>query len=101
MYTNADSLKNKFNEFTVRISDYDPHIICVTEVKPKHMKDNLTEAEFSLKENGYNMFPLNINNNIGRGMLVVTGQVCTARQVCTPGQVSTKLRQVYTPILFY
>ncbi len=72
MYTNADSLKNKFNEFTVRILAYDPDIICVNEVKPKYMKGNLTEAEFSLKEEGYNMFPLNIDNNIGRGMLVYT-----------------------------
>ncbi len=72
MYTNADSLKNKLNEFTVRILDYNPDIICVNEVKPKNMKDNLTESEFSLKDRGYNMFPLNIDNNTGRGMLVYT-----------------------------
>ncbi len=72
MYTNADSLKNKLNEFTTRVLDCNPDIICITEVKPKNMKDNLTESEFSLKEKGYNMFPLNIENNIGRGMLVFT-----------------------------
>ncbi len=85
MYTNADSLKNKLNEFTTRILDYDPDIICVNEVKPKHMKDQLTEPEFSLKDRGYNMFPLNIDNNIGRGMLVYTKESLKVERIDLSG----------------
>ncbi len=85
MYTNADSLKNKLNDFTVRILDYNPDIICVNEVKPKNMKENLTESEFSLKEKGYNMFPLNIDNNTGRGMLVYTNLSLNVERVAISG----------------
>ena len=90
MYTNADSLKNKLNEFTVRVSDYNPDIICVNEVKPKHMKDKLTESEFSLNDIGYNMFPLNIDNNIGRGMLVYTKSTLKAERI----DISTEFEEV-------
>ncbi len=86
IYTNADSLKNKMNEFITRISDCDPDIICVNEVKPKHMKDNLTESEFSLKDEGYNMFPLNIDNNTGRGMLLYTKSSVKAERIEISGE---------------
>ncbi len=81
MYTNADCLKNKLNEFKVRLSDCNPDIICINEVKPKHMKDKLTESEFSLQNIGYNMFPLNIENDTGRGMLVYTKTIIKAQKV--------------------
>ena len=81
MYTNADSLKNKLNEFTARIRDYNPDIIMVNEVKPKNMRGNLTESEFSLKDKGYNMFPLNIDNEKGRGMLVYTRSTLRAERI--------------------
>lgn len=35
MYTNADSLRNKFNEFQIRVRNNKPKIIGVTEVKAK------------------------------------------------------------------
>ena len=53
LYTNADTLTNKFDELKDRIKDHEPAIICITEVKPKHMKGNLLNSEFSLKNMGY------------------------------------------------
>ena len=36
LYTNADSLKNKFSEFSIRVNEQSPMIIGVTEVKPNN-----------------------------------------------------------------
>ena len=72
MYTNADTLTNKFEELIARIKEHSPSIVCVTEVKPKHMKGNLLNSEFSLKKYGYEQFPLNLENDTGRGMVVYT-----------------------------
>ncbi len=49
------------------------------------MKDRLREAEFSLQDKGYNMFPLNIENETGRGMLVYTKTILNAQKVNKTG----------------
>ncbi len=74
LYTNADTLTNKRDELNDRIKEHDPSIVCITEVKPKHMKGNLQNSEFSLKDKGYEHFPLNIENDTGRGMVIYTKQ---------------------------
>ena len=48
-YTNADSLRNKFTEFQVRIRDCKPKIIGSTEVKAKNSWFNLNPAEFTME----------------------------------------------------
>ncbi len=45
------------------------------------MRDNLTESEFSLKDKGYNMFPVNIDNKKGRGMIVYTRSSLNAAKI--------------------
>jgi hypothetical protein len=56
-YTNADQLKNKMKELEVRMRDYKPHILGITEVKPKNSLYKVNPAEYSLSEVGeYNMF---------------------------------------------
>ncbi len=82
MYTNADSLKNKFTEFQVRVQLLKPKIIAVNEVKPKHSKYVPTHAEFNLDDvYDYDITPLNISNNVGRGMLLYTCKDLDAKEV--------------------
>jgi hypothetical protein len=68
-YTNADQLKNKMTELLVRIGDSMPHIIGITEVKPKNCTAKYNLAEYSLEESGdYEMFS-NLDTD-GRGVIL-------------------------------
>ena len=53
MYTNADSLPNKFTELQTCVNISTPHIIGISEVKTKNSRYELNEAE--LKIDGYNL----------------------------------------------
>ncbi len=88
LYTNADTLTNKFDELIVRIKEHSPAIVCVTEVKPKHMKGNLLNTEFSLKKFGYDQFPLNLENDTGRGMVVYTREFLRVTRPNLPNDFS-------------
>ena len=52
MYTNADQLSNKITELELRVQEHLPHIIGITEVKPKNSRYSMNEAEFSLEDSG-------------------------------------------------
>ena len=67
MYTNADQLLNKRGEFELRIKNRNPHIIGVTEVKPKNGKDVLP-SEFNI--DGYRLFHSFDTCPEGRGTLL-------------------------------
>ena len=68
LYTNADSLPNKLIELrdVVRLSEDTPHIIAVTEVKPRNCRYGITKSEISL--DGYNLHTKNVENKTGRGI---------------------------------
>ena len=70
-YTNADCLPNKMIELKERLlaSLKVPHIICITEVKPKNSRYSLNLTEVSLPN--YNLYQVNVLNNIGRGILLL------------------------------
>ena len=55
IYTNADNLLNKITELKLLISSMQttPHIIAVTETKPKYVRNPLIKSEFNI--NGYNL----------------------------------------------
>ncbi len=92
MYTNADSLKNKFTEFKVRVQDKMPMIIGINEVKPKNSTNTLHEAEFNLDEVGnYDVTPVNIDNRVGRGMLLYTSKELKAREVTMESDFSENI----------
>ena len=57
---------NKREELQARTSDCNPHIIAITEVKPKHSRYGIQEAELQLP--GYDCIP-GIDGN-GRGVLL-------------------------------
>ena len=81
-YTNADQLLNKRGEFEVRVQNMSPHIIGVNEVKPKNMKNKLCSAEFNLDRVGeYDMFHKNIENEIGRGIILYVDKALEAKEV--------------------
>ena len=70
-YSNADVLtKDKLTELKCRINNNStpPHIIAISEVKPKHFKRKLTLQEYNLE--GYSMETINMNENKGRGMIL-------------------------------
>ena len=45
LYTNLDTFHNKKNELMSRISDYDPDVIGLTEIKPKMASWELSDTE--------------------------------------------------------
>ena len=81
-YTNADQLHNKLDELKVRIRDTLPKVIGVTEVKPKNCRYPIAKAEFSLDEiDKYQMFTKNIDNTVGRGMILYINDKLKATEI--------------------
>ena len=79
-YTNADQLRNKMTELQVRIGDVMPHIIGITEVKPKSSAHQYKLAEYSLDDIGdYEMFS-NIDKE-GRGMILYIHKLLPVSEV--------------------
>ena len=69
-YTNTDTLKNKLTEFKTRLKQFKPHIIGVTEVKPKNARYKQRESEFKIQDIGNYKIISNIEKDNGRGMLL-------------------------------
>ena len=79
-YTNADQLRNKMSELTVRVKNENPMIVGVTEVKPKRRtEDQIPPAEYSI--DNYEMFHKNLDNSTGRGMVLYTHNALKAEEV--------------------
>lgn len=70
MYTNADCLSTKWEEFRLRVINGKPKIICITEVKPKHFRYLINLAEYTLED--YETHQINCDNKEGRGIIVYT-----------------------------
>jgi len=72
MYTNADSLLNKMTELQgiVNCQDKKPHIIAITEVKPKTSSVQNLPSEYKFE--GYNVFFFKGN---GRSIQTVVGKI--------------------------
>lgn len=71
LYTNADQIHNKMHEFTARLKVLPLiHIVGITEVKSKNRKRKMIPVEFNLDDIDYNIFSRNIDNDIGRGLLL-------------------------------
>lgn len=68
MYTNTDNLMNKRHELEAAISEYTPHIVCITEFAPKNTATPIQESELQIT--GYDLFS-NIEN-CKRGVLIYT-----------------------------
>ena len=70
LFTNADQLTaSKMVELLKRIESEKPHIVAVCEVKRKNL-DTLSETDYKIP--GYTLHPVNLDNEIGRGIAVFT-----------------------------
>jgi hypothetical protein len=80
MYTNADSISNKIDEFRLMVKNNRPHIIGVTEFKPKNARYDLTIAELNV--DGYKSFTNSMIKDDGqRGCLLYISSELVANQV--------------------
>ncbi len=81
LFTNCDTLTNKLPELQAYIDNYQPMIIGLNEVKPKHFKRDLTVEEFRL--NGYEIMPHpNIEvKDSGRGTILHVHNSLPAKQI--------------------
>ena len=68
MYTNSDSLINKFDELKDRIKEENPDIIGITEVLPKNSRYIVEKSELNMEE--YDIFPESFPRNSNRGVLL-------------------------------
>ena len=81
-YTNADQFLNKIYEFQSRLIETVPHIIGVTEVKPKNAKNIINLQQYNLDLVGdYNMFQANVDSNVRRGLILYIHKTLNASQV--------------------
>ena len=83
-YTNADQLRNKMSELTLRVRNEKPMVVGVTEVKPKNhnvigSEKQLPPQEYSIEN--YEMFHKNLDNNTGRGMALYINKALKADEV--------------------
>lgn len=70
LFTNADQLtSSKMIELKKQIHLLKPHIIAICEVKRKN-KDILCKMDYDIP--GYSLHPLNLDNDIGRGIAIFT-----------------------------
>jgi len=65
--TNADSLLNKLDELKARIYLFNPDIIAITEIYPKHNLYEITATELNI--NGYDVF-CNDESSAHRGVCI-------------------------------
>ena len=73
MYTNADQLLNKRDEFELRVKNKNPYVIGVNEVKPKNCKNDILPGEFNIQ--GYTLFHNFDTCPGGRGILLYIKEV--------------------------
>ena len=70
-YTNADQLRNKLTELSVRTGMDKPQIVGITEVKTKNSKYTVKQSEYTLDNKAsYSMFSANLDCERGRGLLL-------------------------------
>ena len=81
MYTNADQLRNKMDELKMRSENYMPEIIAITEVKPKRSHLKINSAEYVLNDSKFDMFEKNLENDIGRGIVMHIDKRLNAKPV--------------------
>ena len=71
LFTNADNLnQGKMSELQQRIVTERPMIVAISEVKPKNYSKSRTLQDYDIP--GYTLHPVNLENEIGRGIAVFT-----------------------------
>ena len=88
MYTNVDSLSNKFYDLKLFLNSLSntPKVIAITEVNPKSVIYKRKESEFSLE--GYNLFSVNVGNTTHRGIIVYISKEISATEIYVSAKFS-------------
>ena len=86
MYTNADTMSNKFHEIETHISYYNADLVLITEYLSKNASSNFSNV---YNINGFNC----LENNIGRG-------VCIYYRKDLKVTTHDKINEMYKPSLF-
>lgn len=83
MYTNADSLINKRTELKLLLDSLPrkPHIIAITEVKPKCRSTALGLTSGELCLDGYQSFSNDLENTSHRGVIIFVQNDISAQSV--------------------
>ena len=72
LYTNADQLTaSKMTELKKLVEGRNPHVLAVCEVKPKNPGER-SSKDYEIPN--YSLHPINLYNNVGRGIAVYTHQ---------------------------
>ena len=81
MYTNADVFDNKLDELKERIIEQKPDIVLINEVRPKK-KTPRTLADYHMElSDAYEPLHNNIENDVGRGQLVLVKKTLKSKEV--------------------
>ena len=88
MYTNADSLKNKRDEFELMIFEKDIDIALITESLPKYQSSDLIEPLFNIE--GYD----SIENKSGRGVIIYFKSTLEIK-------LHEDINSIYSPSIFF
>ena len=81
LFTNADSLLNKFAELQALIHDESPHIIAICEVKPKNSRYAITDPEVQIA--GYDMLKNDLGHGKHRGCIMYIDNRFKATEITT------------------
>ena len=75
---------NKRTKFKILLDTLNPipHIVAITEVKPKNISRKLSISEFNIE--GYNVYGCNLENDIGRGILLYVNKGMSASVIDLP-----------------
>ena len=103
-YTNADALTNKVLELEERIwtspEAERPHIIAITEIKPKNYELCFSEVDFTIK--GYTPHLCNHDNRAGKGIVLYVANNLVIMDSTIDGTfeeaISVKLRLYHFPL---
>ena len=72
----------KKTELETRVKNIEPHIIGVSEVKPKNKNAKFSPAEFTfIDSEKYDFHHINLDNDVGKGLILMTDKRLNAKEV--------------------
>lgn len=80
LYTNCDSLSNKFEELEMAVKINNPTAIILTEVTPKNARYALQKSEIELQ--GYQLYVNDFSKKGNRGIAIYVKNSIYASQIC-------------------
>ena len=79
MYTNCDTVSNKFEELEIAVKIENPSAIILTEVAPKNARYKLQKSELELE--GYQLYINDLTKKCNRGVAIYVKKCISASQI--------------------